>query len=224
MARTETAADNYLSRTRTATDWAVWMPKAFFMKWSNPEDWQKNTSDPTIWLPLGFFPPEEREKMVNNYYGNYINIKDIGGDVTGVGVNGTGNVIGKTMVVGQGTINVTESQLQSVSSEYANALKDFSININQRLKGKQIPENLTKQINSSLDDLAKEIEDIKYQEKVSPAKARILNALVTEVVHEVVSALPLGTNVTSTFAPLTQFNSLIGESVEKIVADLVQSE
>ncbi len=83
---------------------------------------------------------------------------------------------------------------------------------------------MTKQINSSLDDLAKEIEDIKYQEKISPAKARILNALVTEVVHEVVGALPLGTNVTSTFAPLTQFNSLIGESVEKIVADLVQND
>ena len=45
-----------------------------------------------------------------------------------------------------------------------------------------------------------------------------------EVVHEVVGALPLGTNVTSTFAPLTQFNSLIGESVEKIVADLVQND
>ena len=72
MARTETAADNYLSRTRTATDWAVWMPKVF-MKWSNPEDWRKNTSDPTIWLPLEFYPLEERERMVNNYYGNYIN-------------------------------------------------------------------------------------------------------------------------------------------------------
>ena len=83
---------------------------------------------------------------------------------------------------------------------------------------------MTKQINSRLDDLAKEIEDIRYQEKVSPAKARILNALVTEVVYEVVSALPLGTNITSTFAPLTQFNSLIGESLEKIVADLVQNE
>ena len=142
----------------------------------------------------------------------------------GVGVNGTGNVIGKTMVVDQGTINVTEKQLQKISSEYANALKDFSTNISQRLKGRQIPENVTKQINSSLDELAKEIEDIKYQEKVSPAKARILNALVTEVVHEVVNALPLGTNITSTFAPLTQFNGLIGESVEKIVADLVQSE
>ena len=137
----------------------------------------------------------------------------------GVGVNGTGNVIGKTMLVDQGTINVAEQQSQKISSEYANVLKDFSTNINQRLKGRQIPENVTKQINSSLDELAKEIEDIKYQEKVSPAKTRILNALVTEVVHEVVNALPLGTNITSTFAPLTQFNGLIGESVEKIVAD-----
>ena len=146
------------------------------------------------------------------------------GDVMGVGVNGTGNVIGKTMVVGQGTIMVTEQQLQRLSNEYASALKDFSTNINQRLRGRHVPEDTMKQINSSLADLAKEIEDIKYQEKVTPAKARILNALVTEVVYEVVNALPLGTNVTSTFAPLTQFNSLIGESVEKIVTDLVQNE
>ena len=58
--------------------------------------------------------------MVNNYYGNYINIKDIKGDVMGVGTNGAGNVIGITMVVGQSTINVTEHQLQRVSGEYAN--------------------------------------------------------------------------------------------------------
>ena len=70
-----------------------------------------------IWLPLGFFPPEERERMVNTYYGNYINIKDIARDVMGVGVNGTGYVIGKTMVVDQGTINVTEQQSQTISSE-----------------------------------------------------------------------------------------------------------
>jgi hypothetical protein len=57
--------------SRTPTDWAVWLPKGFFLNWSDKESRERNMADPTIWLPLGLFPPVERERLVNNYYNYY---------------------------------------------------------------------------------------------------------------------------------------------------------
>jgi hypothetical protein len=77
-----------------------------------------------------------------------INITDLRGDVIGVGVSGSGNIIGKNIVVGSGTINVSQQELAKIQDPgYARALKDFSENINQQLKGKQLPEEQTKFIN-----------------------------------------------------------------------------
>ena len=53
----------------------------------------------------------------------------------GVGVRGSGNIIGKNIVVGDGTINVSQQELSKIPvSEYANALKEFSESVNQQLK------------------------------------------------------------------------------------------
>ena len=40
-------------------------------------------------------------------------------------------------------------------------MKDFSENINQQLKGRQIPEEQVKSINTSLEELAKEVQGVK---------------------------------------------------------------
>ena len=69
-----------------------------------------------------------------------IKINGTKGDVIGVGISGSGNVIGKNIVVGSGTINVSQTQLQQIPNEYATALKEFSEQINNQLKGKQLPE------------------------------------------------------------------------------------
>ena len=53
--------------SRTPTDWAIWLPKAFFLDWSNRTNWEHNLSDPTIWLPLGLFPSELREGIVKKH-------------------------------------------------------------------------------------------------------------------------------------------------------------
>ena len=68
-----------------------------------------------------------------------INISGTHGDLFGVGVSSSGNIIGKNIVGGSGTINVAETQLQKIPNEYAQALKDFSESVNQQLKGRQIP-------------------------------------------------------------------------------------
>jgi hypothetical protein len=95
-----------------------------------------------------------------------INIQGTGGDVFGVGVRGSGNVIGKNIVVGSGTINVSQQELAKIPvPEYANALKEFSYSVNQQLKGTQIPEEKVKDINNNLNELAKEVQDIKPGEE-----------------------------------------------------------
>jgi hypothetical protein len=92
---------------------------------------------------------------------NSVNVKNTKGDVLGVGVSGSGHIIGKNIVVGSGTINVSETEFQKIPNEYAQALKEFSENINQQLKGKQIPEEDVKSINNNMNELAREVEDIK---------------------------------------------------------------
>jgi hypothetical protein len=56
------------------------------------------------------------------------------GDVSGVSLGGTGNVIGKYVVAGSGTIKVSEQQLEKITNEYAESLRAFCWAINKQLK------------------------------------------------------------------------------------------
>jgi len=139
--------------SRTPTDWAVWLPKAFFLDWSNRTNWEHNLSDPTIWLPLGLFPSELREGIVNNYY---IRISKTQGDVFGIGLSGTDNIVGKN--ISPGHINFSQPQFPTtISNEYLKALSD---SINKSLKDKQVSEEKIKSINISLQEFTKKVEDV----------------------------------------------------------------
>ncbi len=134
--------------SRTPTDWTIWLPKAFFLDWSDRTKWYHNLSDPTIWLPLGIFPQEIREGIVNNYY---IRISKTQGDIIGVGVSGNTNTIGKNII--SGSINDSKSQSFKTEDKYAKALEDFSDTINKQFKDYHLPEEQVKSINNSLDEL-----------------------------------------------------------------------
>jgi hypothetical protein len=155
-----------------------------------------------------------------------INIQGTGGDVFGVGVRGSDNIIGKNIVVGSGTINVSQQELSKIPiPEYARALKDFSESINQQLQGKRIPEEQIKEINNNLDELAKEVQDVRpgEEKQLTPAKQRTLNGRFGNVVRVVLKVLPAAATIASSlFAPLAPFSSLIGESVQNVVADYVK--
>src|SRR5688572_27505533 len=144
---------------------------------------------------------------------NSVNIENTGGDVIGVGVSGSGNVIGKNVVVGSGTINASETQLQRIPSEYANALKEFSENINQQLKGRQIPEEEVKSINNSMNELAKEVEDIKpaKEEEIDYLKQTQVESKTASLIQRVLTVLPEAAETAATFTPLAPFSKLIGK-------------
>ncbi len=99
-----------------------------------------------------------------------INITGTGGDVIGAGFTGSGNIMGKNIVVGSGTISVSKQQLSNVNSEYANALKQFSESLNRQLEGKQVPEEQGEEINQSINELAEESQDLKPGQTVGEIK------------------------------------------------------
>jgi zinc-ribbon domain len=81
---------------------------------------------------------------------------------------------------GSGTVNVIQQELANIQHpEYAKALKDFSENINRHLKGRQIPKEQVISINTSLEELAKEVQGVKpgkeEQQIILTAKHRIKN-------------------------------------------------
>jgi zinc-ribbon domain len=148
-----------------------------------------------------------------------INISGTQGDVMGVGFSGNSHIIGKNIVVGSGTINVSQQELAKIQDpEYARALKDFSENINQQLKGRQIPEEQVKSINTSLEELAKEVQDVKpgREEQMDYPKQVNIESKTVSVVQKILIVLPEAVETAATFTPLAPFSKLIGRGVTQI--------
>ena len=134
-----------------------------------------------------------KEAEMNNNKST-IKINGTKGDVIGVGVSGSGNIIGKNIVVGSGTINVSQTQLQQIPNEYATALKEFSEEINNQLEGKQLPEEKIKSVNKSLEELAKEVQDVKPEkeggQEIDYAKQVSIESKTVGVIQKVLNLLP----------------------------------
>jgi NurA-like 5'-3' nuclease len=150
---------------------------------------------------------------------NSVNIENTKGDVIGVGVSGSGHIIGKNIVVGSGTINVSETELQKIPNEYAQALKEFSETINQQLKGKQILEEEVKSINNNMDQLAKEVEDVKpgKEDEVDYVKQTQVETKTASLIQRVLKVLPEAAETAATFTPLAPFSKLIGKGTQQMV-------
>jgi hypothetical protein len=153
---------------------------------------------------------------------NSANIENTGGDVFGVGVSGSGNVIGKNIVIGSGTINVSEQLLTEVqNNEYAQSLKAFSETINEQLKGRAIPEEEVKSINKSIDELADEVKDVKpgqeAEEEIDYVKQTNVESKTASLIQKVLTILPEAAETAATFTPLAPFSKLVGKGVQGIV-------
>jgi methyl-accepting chemotaxis protein len=172
---------------------------------------------------------EEDEVLLEpNRKNSSINIDHAGGDVFGVGVSGSGHIIGKNVVVGSGTINVSQTQLQQLPNEYATALEEFSDEINNQLKGMQIPEEQIESVNNSLEELAKAVQDVKpakegnEQEQIDYTKPGNIESKTANVVQKVLNILPEAAETAATFTPLAPFSKLIGKGVDQIVGALTK--
>jgi hypothetical protein len=149
-----------------------------------------------------------------------INISGTHGDVIGVGVTGSGNITGKNIIVGDGTINASEQRLTEIQNdEYVTSLKEFSETLNSQLKGLQVSEEKVKSINKSIDELAIEVKDVKpeKQQGIDYVKQTNLEAKTANVIQKVLDVLPQTAETAATFTPLAPFSKLIGKGVQELV-------
>jgi transcriptional regulator of heat shock response len=138
------------------------------------------------------------------------------------GISNSGNT-----VIGSETINVSEQRLQKIPPIYAKSLQKFSEIINQELQGQKISEQEKKEINNSIDEFAKEVENTKIEEgkenELTHAKKRILQGKLGSVIQVVLKSLPTAARIgSSLFVQLSQFSNVIGDKVEEIVDDYLQ--
>jgi len=90
-------------------DWRIWLPRAFYLNWSDPPTWQKSMMDPTIWLPMVYYPQEERERALRiiNIAGDYI-----------AGDKAIGNIIKDNIVVGDIAGEDMIKELKAVNDKF----------------------------------------------------------------------------------------------------------
>lgn len=149
-----------------------------------------------------------------------INISGVKGDVFGVGVEGTGNIIAKEV---SGTINLNIRQLKNMPDEYAKSLREFSETVNEQFKKHAIPQEKVAPVQESINELAKEVEDVKPQEKISFDKKTDIESRFKKVASKVLQLLPKGTEAVAAFTPLAPFSKLIGSGVKELV-EAIQKE
>lgn len=125
-----------------------------------------------------------------------------------------------------GTVNISQQELANIQDpEYAKALKDFSENINRQLKGRQIPEEQVKSINTSLEELAKEVQGVKpgREEQIDYPIQLNIESKTVSIVQQILNVLPEAEEETAaTFRPLDPFSKLIGKRVAQIVEDIAK--
>jgi hypothetical protein len=127
--------------------------------------------------------------------------------------------------VGSGTIDISQQELANIQDpEYAKALKDFSGNINQQLKGRQIPKEQVKSINTSLEELAKEVQGVKpgREEQMDYPKQLNIESKTVSIVQKILNILPEAAETAATFTPLAPFSKLIGKGITQIVEDIAK--
>lgn len=151
-----------------------------------------------------------------------IHIGNVGGDVVGVGVSGSGNIIGKNVNI-SGTVSISNQQLQNMPSEYANSLKAFSESINQQLKANNVPSEKVKPIQESINELVKESEGIKPDQQIGVMNQSDLKSKFINVAKHVLKVLPKTTETVAAFTPLAPFSKLIGEATQHLV-EAIQEE
>lgn len=146
--------------------------------------------------------------------GSEISISGTGGDVVGVDVSGTGNVIGKNISIQQ-----VSRELQNVPDEYFEALKDFAVQLNLEFQKYNVPQDKANGIQRSIVALGKEVEGISLDKtkNLSPTKQASIESQATDLIDKVLDAVPPAAETALMFTPLYPFGDLIRKGVKQIV-------
>lgn len=154
--------------------------------------------------------------------GNGIHIGNVGGDVVGVGVNGSGNIIGKNIIIG--SLSVDDQLLQQIPQKYADSLKLFTDTLNQQFKANNVPPDKVADVQKNVNEFSKELVGIDAGQDLGIIKKSNLKSKLINIAKAALTILPKTLPVVlSAFTPLQPFSQLIGEDTQVLV-QAVQKE
>jgi hypothetical protein len=151
-----------------------------------------------------------------------INISGNTGDVIGVGVSGTGNIIAKNLTV-QGNLTVNTGQLSHLPSEYSRGLQEFTQAANDLLRKNNVPPEKVTEVNQQLQEFTKEVQNVKPDAKVGIVQQSSLKGRFSALADTVLRLLPKTAESAAAFTPLAPFSKLVGEGVQSLV-NAIQKE
>lgn len=138
-------------------------------------------------------------------------IGSVGGDIIGVDVKGSANIIGKN-------ISIDLGQLEKIPKEYADSLKAFLDAINQQLEANNVPSDKVAEIQKNVDEFSKELEGVNPGQDPGIVKKSNLKSKLMNIAKAMLIILPKTVPaVLSAFTPLQPFSQLIGEDTEMLV-------
>jgi hypothetical protein len=144
-----------------------------------------------------------------------IHIQGANGDVIGIDVSGSGNVIGKNITIS--SLGLSNNQLQKIPKEYADSLKAFTDAINLQFKDNSIPSDKVAEVQKNVDEFSKELEGVKAGQELGIIKKTSLKSKFVNIAKAALTTLPKTLQVITAFTPLAPFSGLIGEDTQLLV-------
>lgn len=139
-----------------------------------------------------------------------------GGTIIGAGASG---VIGQHVTV-NGAVQVGEGTLREVPNEYAESLKAFQDAINQQLQALAAPPQVVAPVQESVQALAEEAKAIQPGQPLDWKKKRGIGDALRGIAAGLLQVLPRTAEMIAAMTPLAPFSKLIGEGLEKVVAEV----
>lgn len=136
----------------------------------------------------------------------------------GIIMSGNSRINADQIAVGKNaTIIINQQQLAKIPNEYIKSLQAFSEAINVQLKKHNISQEKAAPVQESINELVKEVEGIKPEEKINIEKKEDIKAKITKVAIRLLNILPKGAEMVATFTPLAPFSKIIGKGAEEIM-------
>jgi hypothetical protein len=151
-----------------------------------------------------------------------ISISGVQGSVVGVGVSGTGTIVGQNVTVG--SVSVGAVPPEAAGTDYAAALKAFSEQLNQVLQAQQVPQEQVAPVQECVDAIAAQVAELPPPDQPlqGPKKFSLKGAL-EGLAAGLLKVLPDAAQTVVAMTPLAPFGSLIGKGLDEVVKS-VQAE
>jgi hypothetical protein len=139
--------------------------------------------------------------------------RDISGEIFSGDIQGT--ITGGSITTS--AININNEYLTKMPYEYAESLRNFSEMVNKEVQRENVDGYALSQLQQNVNEIAKEMIDIKQGETVKYSKKSVIHAKLAKMAESLVKVSPKIAETVANLTPLAPFSILIGESFDKMI-------